>query len=67
MIAVFTDHLAAEADIVIEGDLRIDLLTNELVQIEAELAHRRELGQLGADDRFRLSAVERELNRRWAV
>ena len=55
-------------DIVLEGDLSVELTTSELQQIEASLVH--DLvrdGELSSAAAFRLECVEREINRRWGL
>ncbi len=70
MIAVVrpTTVFREDDDIVLEGDLTVELTTSELQQIEASLVHdlMRD-GELSPAAAFRLECVEREINRRWGL
>lgn len=55
-------------DILVDGDLTIELTTSELQQIEANLIHEQVRdGELSQPAAFRLECVEREINRRWGL
>ena len=51
-----------------DGDLSVEISTAELVELEAELIFRIVDGPGLTDaERYRLVAIERELNRRWSL
>ena len=61
MIAVVRPTRALSDDeVLIEGDLSIELTVCELQEIEAALVHEQiQLGELSVADQFRLECVER--------
>lgn len=57
-----------ESTEVVDGDLTVEIATSELLDLEAEMIFRMVDGPGLTDaERYRLVAIEREINRRWSL